>query len=273
MTIGGGEPTVRKDLDEIIRLAVRRRFRAYRLVTNGVNMTEPMARSLKRAGLRIAQVSLDGACEETHDKVRGKGNWARSLQGIAALKKAGIFVILSYVVLPEINMSEAPQLLDLVQKLGVAGAKFARPGAGGTGLRPQGRYRRGLLDRVQPNRRACHPDPLQAPADVFRPPGASAACPGTRRTKGLWGLATDLCQCDNTELIEVNGSTGDVYYCRIRHKLGNIWEQDLTELWRSHPVLVALRRKTPAALAMDAAPGSPVAGDAPPWCTATPGWS
>jgi radical SAM protein with 4Fe4S-binding SPASM domain len=66
-----------------------------------------------------------------------------------------------------------------------------------------------------------------------------------KRVKGLWGLASDLCQCDNTELVEVNGSSGDVYYCRIRHKLGNLWEQDLVDLWRSHPVLVALRRKTP----------------------------
>src|SRR5262249_46308195 len=57
--------------------------------------------------------------------------------------------------------------------------------------------------------------------------------------------ATDLCQCDNTELVEVNGGSGDVYYCRIRHKLGNIWEQDLTELWQSHPLLVGLRKKTP----------------------------
>jgi radical SAM protein with 4Fe4S-binding SPASM domain len=59
-------------------------------------------------------------------------------------------------------------------------------------------------------------------------------------------LATDLCQCDNTELVEVNGGSGDVYYCRIRHKLGNIWEQDLTELWQGHSLLVGLRRKTPA---------------------------
>src|SRR5215831_2160667 len=60
LTIGGGEPTIRKDLTAIIRLAVRRRFRV-RLVTNAVMITDTMARSLKKAGLRLAQVSLDGA--------------------------------------------------------------------------------------------------------------------------------------------------------------------------------------------------------------------
>ena len=87
LTIGGGEPTVRKDLNDIIRLAVRRRFRV-RLVTNAVVIDDRLARSLRKAGLTIAQVSLDGACEATHDKVRGKGNWARSMRGIEALKKA-----------------------------------------------------------------------------------------------------------------------------------------------------------------------------------------
>lgn len=71
LTLGGGEPTIRKDLEDIIRLAVRRRFRVW-LVTNAVTIDEARARSLKKAGLKIAQVSLDGACEVTHDKVRGK---------------------------------------------------------------------------------------------------------------------------------------------------------------------------------------------------------
>jgi radical SAM protein with 4Fe4S-binding SPASM domain len=244
LTIGGGEPTVRKDLTDIIRLAVRRRFRV-RLVTNAVNMTEPMAHSLKQAGLKIAQVSLDGACQATHDKVRGKGNWARSMRGIAALKKAGIFVILSYVVLPEINMEEAPMLLDLVQKLRVAGAKFARPVREGQAVRRkitiEGDYWSAFKrivehgNEIRYKRLLMFFDPLAHLLPIEEP----------KRTKGLWGLATDLCQCDNTELVEVNGSTGDVYYCRIRHKLGNIWKDNLVQLWRSHPILVGLRRKTP----------------------------
>jgi len=244
LTIGGGEPTVRKDLQEIIRLAVRRRFRV-RLVTNAVKIDEPYARSLKRAGLRIAQVSLDGACEATHDRVRGKGNWARTMRGIHALKKAGIFVILSYVVLPGVNLEEAPLLLDLVQQLKVAGAKFARPVREGQAILHQVEVRgdywsifKRIVDhagQIHYKRLLMFFDPLAHLLPIEQPASQ----------KGLWGLATDLCQCDNTELVEVNGSSGDVYYCRIRHKLGNLWQQDLTRLWQSHPVLVGLRSKTP----------------------------
>ena len=244
LTIGGGEPTVRKDLKEIIQLAARRRFQV-RLVTNGVLIDEKMARSLRKAGLKVAQVSLDGACEATNDKVRGKGNWARSMRGIKALKKAGVFVVLSYVVLPGINMEEAPLLLDLVQDLKVAGAKFARPVREGQAVLHQigiqgdywGTFKR-ILDHaneIKFKRLLMFFDPLAHLLPVEEP----------KRTKGLWGLATDLCQCDNTELIEVNGSSGDIYYCRIRQKLGNVWKDDLVKLWQSHPVLVGLRRKTP----------------------------
>jgi radical SAM protein with 4Fe4S-binding SPASM domain len=204
-----------------------------------------MAHTLRKAGLRIVQVSLDGACEATHDSVRGKGNWARSMRGISALKKAGIFVILSYVVLPGVNMEEAPRLLDLVQQLRVAGAKFARPVRQGQAIihnvEVEGDYWstfKRIVDyasEIKYKRLLMFFDPLAHLLRVEEP----------RKYKSLWGLATDLCQCDNTELVEVNGGTGDVYYCRIRHKLGNLWQQDLVQLWRTHPVLVALRRKTP----------------------------
>jgi radical SAM protein with 4Fe4S-binding SPASM domain len=69
--------------------------------------------------------------------------------------------------------------------------------------------------------------------------------PLEQRTDGLWGLATDLCQCDNTELIEVDGGSGNIYYCRIRALLGNIWKDDLVKLWENHPMLIGLRRKSP----------------------------
>lgn len=138
------------------------------------------------------------------------------MRGIAALKKAGIFVVLSYVVLPGLNMEEAPQLLDLVQKLEVAGAKFARPVREGQAVLHQigvegdywSAFKRILehAGRIEYKRLLMFFDPLAHLLPIEEP----------RHTKGLGGLATDLCQCDNTELIEVNGSSGDVYYCRIR---------------------------------------------------------
>jgi radical SAM protein with 4Fe4S-binding SPASM domain len=244
LTLGGGEPTLRTDLEDIIRLCVRRGFRV-RLVTNAVALDADRAVALRKSGLEVVQVSLDGASEETHDRVRGKGNWRRSMAGIAALKQARLCTVLSYVLLPGINLDEAPLLLDLARRLKVAGVKFARPVREGQaalhGIRVDGDYLgtfRKIIDHANATRYRrlllffdplAHLLPLQQPRNI----------------SGLWGLATDLCQCNNTELIEVNGGSGDVYYCRVRAKLGNLWQQSLTELWHHHDLLNQIRRKTP----------------------------
>lgn len=245
LTLGGGEPTLRADLEEIVQLSIRRGFRV-RLVTNAVSLDEERAVSLRKSGLEMAQVSLDGATEETHDRVRGKGNWRRAMAGIAALKKGRLFTVLSYVLLPGINLEEAPLLLDLARKLRVAGVKFARPVNEGQaalhGVRVQGDYLgtfRRILDHanaIRYKRLLLFFDPLAHLLPLEEP----------KKVAGLWGLATDLCQCNNTELIEVNGGSGDVYYCRIRAKLGNLFQTPLPELWHHHAVLNQIRRKTPS---------------------------
>jgi radical SAM protein with 4Fe4S-binding SPASM domain len=244
LTLGGGEPTLRADLEEIIQLSVRRGFRV-RVVTNAVALDEERALSLRKSGLEVAQVSLDGASEETHDRIRGKGNWRRSMAGIEALKAARVFTVLSYVLLPGLNLEEAPYLLDLARDLRVAGVKFARPVREGQavfhGIRVQGDYM-GTFRRILDHAKAIRYKRLLL---FFDPLAHLLELENRRKLSGLWGLATDLCQCNNTELIEVNGGSGDVYYCRIRTKLGNLWETPLSELWHHHTLLNQLRRKTP----------------------------
>jgi radical SAM protein with 4Fe4S-binding SPASM domain len=244
LTLGGGEPTARRDLARIVALGRARGFRI-RLVTNASSLDARGASALKHAGLEVAQVSLDGACERTHDLVRGRGSWKRTMAGIAALKRERIFTVLSYVLLPAFNLEEAPLLLDLARSLRVGGVKFARPLEDGqariNGLEVQGAYWqtfRRIVDHaneIRYRRMLLFFDPLAHLLPVSEP----------RAVKGIWGLATDLCQCNNTELVEINGSTGDVYYCRVRERLGNVWDDDLVQLWQHHPLLQGIRTKTP----------------------------
>ena len=244
LTVGGGEPTLRQDLEDIIALAVRRQFKV-RLVTNATLIDDERAFSLRRAGLTAVQVSLDGATEKTHDLIRGEGNWKRSINGIRALKRAGVLTVLNYVLMPTINMAEAPLLLDLARVLKVGGVKFARIVPEGRAranrLRTQGDYWDAylrILDHAQSiryKRLLFILDPLVRLLKVQNP----------KATAGLWGLALDQCHCNNTELVEVDGPTGDVYYCRVRTRLGNIWADDLKQLWRQHPLLRQIRRKAP----------------------------
>lgn len=86
----GGEPSLRRDLEDLIAYAASRRL-VTNLVTNGTLITEERARSLKAAGLGSVQVSVEGPNAALHDSLVGrKGAFTETLRGIAALQMAGI---------------------------------------------------------------------------------------------------------------------------------------------------------------------------------------
>jgi radical SAM protein with 4Fe4S-binding SPASM domain len=245
LTLGGGEPTLRADLEEIVRLGVRRGF-DIRLVTNAVTIDDARARALHGAGVRAVQVSLDGATAATHEAVRGNGTWARTMRGIAAFRAAGVLQVLSYVLLPGVNIDEAPALLDLANQLEVAGVKFARPidegQASANDVATEGDHWSTFVrilthaKAIDYRRLLLFFDPLAHLLPVEHP----------RQTEGLIGLATDLCQCDATRLVEIDAGSGKITYCRIRQTLGNIYSDDLATVWANHPILTGIRGKTAA---------------------------
>ena len=86
----GGEPLLREDLELLARRAGKRGI-ATNLVTNGTLADRPRARSLRRAGLGSAQVSVEANDALLHDSLVGRrGAFGETLAGIAALKSAGI---------------------------------------------------------------------------------------------------------------------------------------------------------------------------------------
>ncbi|MBP7262540.1 MAG: radical SAM protein [Spirochaetia bacterium] len=88
----GGEPLVRKDIEELAAYAVSKGLRV-NLVSNGTLADKARARSLVRSGLRTAQVSLEAPDAGTHDFLVGRrGAFAETVAGIRALMKAGVEV-------------------------------------------------------------------------------------------------------------------------------------------------------------------------------------
>jgi radical SAM protein with 4Fe4S-binding SPASM domain len=86
----GGEPLLREDLEEMIRHA-RRRGLQVNLITNAITASAGRARSLFRAGLRTAQVSIESPDPETHDMLTARpGSFQHTLEGLRNLQKAGI---------------------------------------------------------------------------------------------------------------------------------------------------------------------------------------
>ena len=87
VTFTGGEPTIRKDVPELIKEA---RWFITRLNTNGVNLTEDYCKKLREAELDNLQVTFYSYDEDIHNRLVGAPNYGKTLAGIKNALAAGI---------------------------------------------------------------------------------------------------------------------------------------------------------------------------------------
>jgi radical SAM protein with 4Fe4S-binding SPASM domain len=114
----GGEPLLREDLEDMIRYARRINLQV-NLITNGILAVPRRAKSLFEAGLRTAQVSVEGLDAVTHDALTARpGSFEATLRGIRGLQAAGISVQTNTTVSAG-NAAQAPQMPGFLKSLGV----------------------------------------------------------------------------------------------------------------------------------------------------------
>ena len=115
----GGEPLVRDDLFELLAYAQNLGF-TNTLATNAALIDDEVARDLRRYGVVIGAVSLDGFDAATHDYVRNQpGAFEAALRGIRALRRAGIPLHINITAM-EYNMDQLESMMALVDELGTA---------------------------------------------------------------------------------------------------------------------------------------------------------
>lgn len=86
----GGEPLLRRDILEIVRHAHAKGLWVV-VGTNGVKITENLARILAAAGVRGLALSLDALDEERHDGFRRvRGAWRNTVHGAKILHRTGL---------------------------------------------------------------------------------------------------------------------------------------------------------------------------------------
>ncbi len=86
----GGEPLLRRDILEIVRRAAERGLWVV-VGTNGVSITENLARRLAEAGARGLSLSLDALDSDRHDRFRKvRGAWRNTVEGAEILNRTGL---------------------------------------------------------------------------------------------------------------------------------------------------------------------------------------
>jgi radical SAM protein with 4Fe4S-binding SPASM domain len=113
----GGEPLLRKDLFQLIRLAKSLGIRTA-LSTNGTVITDDIAKQIQDIGFSEVGISLDGI-GETNDHFRGKkGAFDAALTGIRKCKALDLRVSLRLTITQH-NFEDIPAIMKLVEDEGI----------------------------------------------------------------------------------------------------------------------------------------------------------
>ena len=125
VTFTGGEPTLRKDLEEIVasvRKAVRSTY--VQMITHGAMLSLDRAKSLWDAGVDQFNISLD-YLDERHDVARGiPGLSAKILALVPEMKAAGIGSVRFNTVIKNDNLDQIMPIVERAAALG-GGVNFS----------------------------------------------------------------------------------------------------------------------------------------------------
>ncbi len=121
VTLGGGEPLLRKDIFDLISYGSERGLRMM-LASNGTLLNEEVATRLKQSGLEEVIIAIDGT-QETHDAIRGGGVFEKAVKGARACKEAGLSLVIDPCIMKQ-NEGETATILDISENLGARQCRF-----------------------------------------------------------------------------------------------------------------------------------------------------
>ena len=235
LSIGGGEPFLRNDFFDLLERIKENRdmFTSVSIMSNGSLITKDVADKLKEYGVSGVQISLEGT-EKINDKIRGKGSFKESINGIKNLMEAGMHVGVSVTVHKE-NYNDFSNLLQFLKDLGVKSIGAGR-------LVPIGMGKN--LEILQPkDLKEFYSFIMGKKKELER----EGVCLSTHCSDSLWFIEdqnheTHGCSAgyDSFSILP----DGDVVPCRrLPIKVGNVLEKGMFDIWYTSKILWDIRNK------------------------------
>jgi radical SAM protein with 4Fe4S-binding SPASM domain len=222
LTLSGGEVFLRPDLFDLIEHAKRLRFDV-RLKSNALLISPARAERLRALGVRQVDVSLYGVDPAVHDGItQVPGSFARSLQGVAWLRDAGVRVKLN-VPLMRVNAGAVAEIRALAEGLGVLCGFDPMITARNDGDRSP------VALRIRPSELGrILRDPVLSSAAI-----ADAAAPPPDADEVPCGASHNACYVN---------SYGDVAPCVAMPLVcGNVRDEPFAEIWHRSPRMREVR--------------------------------
>jgi MoaA/NifB/PqqE/SkfB family radical SAM enzyme len=119
LLLQGGEPLLIKQCRRLIRVSLSQPWLEVSMITNGTLLSDNFLDLIRGVKVRWMLVSLDAACAETYEIIRG-GDFDRVCEGIRRVlhHRPDIEVIIGFVVMNE-NVGEIPAFARLADELNV----------------------------------------------------------------------------------------------------------------------------------------------------------
>lgn len=114
----GGEPTVREDLEDLLRMGKEMGFSHIQVNTNGLKLSQDpdYAARLKNAGADLIYLQFDGTDDAVYQAIRGRDLFEVKRRAIEHCAKAGLGVLLVPVVTPGVNDGKLGEIVDFAKK-------------------------------------------------------------------------------------------------------------------------------------------------------------
>jgi AdoMet-dependent heme synthase len=256
----GGDVLERSDLDALIARAAEVKLPVALAPSVTPLLTDERVDELRRAGIKLMSISLDGATADTHEGIRGvEGHFAATLKAIGRLRQHGITVQVNTVVMRQ-NVDELAAVARIVKESGAAIWEVFFLVQVGRGVAV------GELTPAE-NEDVCHSlvdascygmivRTVEAP--FFRRVVASRAQGGTAaggplRAQLAAALRAELGEPTSTSRAQTKGTRDGKGIVFVAHdgeihpsgflplSLGNVRQDDIVRVYREHPLLRSIR--------------------------------
>lgn len=231
----GGEPLMRKDLFDILDAAGDAGLHPC-LTTNGLLLTEDIARELGKREMIWLNVSLEGPDARTNDPVRGAGTFDQVVDKLKLLRDHARFTLAFTIT--STNAHLVRECAALAYEVGAHTAVFRPLYPAGTALHHLelmptfSQYRQALDDLETMNSPGLDLHGL----DHFSPQTRAATRPQLH-TSATCGAGQHVCS------ISVQGDVNPCSFLGPGFNGGNIREQPFADIWRTSQQFQRMRRR------------------------------